>query len=115
MFTEVLTLILALALVIIIIFATYYGARWFQKNIGAVHNGKYMKVIDRTMLGREQYIALVEVQETVYLIGVTANQITLLEKLEGNEFTEQDIEQERNEFANRFQSLIQQQLKNKQR
>lgn len=80
----------ALIIVIGAILLTYWGAKYLQDKNSASF-GRMFKVIDRIMIGKEKYIVLLQFQEKYYLLGVSDNNITLLEKMDallfGNEIS----------------------------
>jgi flagellar protein FliO/FliZ len=75
----VLRLIVSLVFIVFLILA---GA-WLTRRAGWLRNGgqKSLKVLGSQSLGARAYVALVEVEDARLVLGVTANQISLLHTL----------------------------------
>lgn len=77
--TAVLRLVISLLFIVALILA---GA-WLSRRAGWLRNGtdQALKIIGTQSLGARAYIALVEVEDARLVVGVTANQISLLHTL----------------------------------
>ncbi len=83
MLEGIFTAIFTLAVIVAILFAAW----WFTKKVASGSSfsspqSRYMKIIDRIPLAQDRFIVLVQVEEKVYMAGVTASQITLLAELD---------------------------------
>lgn len=98
-------LFFSLAIVIGLIFLTY----WVTQKLGLptlnAGNSKNFKVIDRMVLGREKYLAVVQLQEKYYLIGVSDQQISLLKEL-GDDFSFSDPAEAPAQFGAILQNIF---------
>ncbi len=79
--TSVLSIFLSLLLVVAIIFALAYIMRRF--NVTHSSNGQ-LKVVASMMAGAKERIMVIEVGDEQHLVGITAQSITHLSKLENN-------------------------------
>ncbi len=79
--TSVVSIFLSLLLVVGIIFALAYIMRRF--NVTHAGNGQ-MKVVSSMMAGAKEKVMVIQVGDEQHLIGVTANNINHLGKLEKN-------------------------------
>ena len=80
MFTpgDVLSLMGAIAIIIIMLVGVYYASRWYARRMGGSFGmGKYIKVIDRAQMGAAA-IAIVEIDSRYYLIGLSERNVQLL-------------------------------------
>lgn len=78
---KVLTVCLAFVFVIGVILLIYWIAGSWQAQGGG--RGRLIKIIDRTMLGRDKFLVLMQLQGNTYLLGVTNETVALLDKIEG--------------------------------
>ncbi len=71
---------------LIVIIAVLFAAWWFTKKLASGGSfspqSRYMKIIDRIPLSQDRFVVLIQVEEKVYMAGVTASQITLLAELD---------------------------------
>jgi flagellar protein FliO/FliZ len=76
---DILRVIVSLIFVIMLILA---GA-WFTRRAGWLRSGKApaMRVLGAQSLGGRAYVAMVEVEDARLVLGVTANQVSLLHTL----------------------------------
>lgn len=81
---------------IIIFFGAHYASRLVGQRAfyGQQTTGMKMHILGRTMLGRDQALVVVQVAEQVWLLGVTAQQITKIAELDAAQFDVQDILQQ---------------------
>lgn len=94
---EILSLIGSLIGVIGILVLTYFGTRWMTSKVGTtgVGSSKYMKIIDRLVVGQNKSIVIVDIQGKYYLVSITENNIELLKELDSLEInTEEYIKEE---------------------
>ncbi|WP_051326549.1 flagellar biosynthetic protein FliO [Aliagarivorans taiwanensis] len=75
--------LLSLFLSLVVVLITIFVCAWVLKKtrVAQLGNGR-MKVISQLALSAREKIVVVEVGEQQYLIGVTAQQVQLLDKLE---------------------------------
>jgi flagellar biosynthetic protein FliO len=79
-------LIGALIGVVLVIFLAYWGTTWFSKKYNSFSNGKYIKVLERSMLSQDKLLALAKVKDKVYLIAVTGQHIETIDTFGADEF-----------------------------
>lgn len=73
-----------LILMVAVFAGAYFASKWFAKKYnpsGGTAAGN-IEVLDRTALGKDQYLILVRVAGRVYLLGVASQQITKIEELD---------------------------------
>ncbi len=75
---------LSLAGVIGLIIMLFYALKKLNRRVSTA-NGNRMRVLDRINLGRDGMLLVVSVEGKMMLIGVTAQNITLLTELHGSE------------------------------
>lgn len=80
-------MLLAVALVLLLAygFTRFLAGRGTLLSHGGGSRSGNLRVLDRLPLGREQYVALVQMGERRMLLGVTPAQITLLRELNQEE------------------------------
>lgn len=71
--------------IIAVLFLAYYLTRFYAKRFGAVlGHSDNIKVIDRVPVGKGSSIAVIELQEKQYMVGITEHSINLITKLDEN-------------------------------
>ena len=70
-----------LAVLVAIIFAAYFATKYLaNKATGGSGKTRHFRVIDRFSISKDKMFVLVAVGETVYLIGVTNQGMTLIDQ-----------------------------------
>lgn len=72
---------------ILIIVMAYYISRYYASFTLSANKTRYIKVVDRYVIGRDKYILLINIDKNNYLIGITNNNINLIsviDNLSGN-------------------------------
>lgn len=101
-----LSLALSLLGAALVIVFTYYGSRWLAKRYGASSGGRMIRIIDRAALGKDKSIVIAEICGEKYILGVGAQQISLLKELG-------EVELNTPEQGQEFLSIFSGMLKNK--
>ena len=82
MYDDTVSMILAFAGIICVIIFTYFAGRWYVKKMGGISAGKYIKVVDRILLGKGSAIMIIDVGGVQYLIGSNEQGMTIMKELE---------------------------------
>jgi len=77
----VLPLILALAAVGVVLYLSYLFSRYLAIGAAKINKSKYIKIIDRVVLGQDKALIIAEIGEKYYLIGSSAQSIQILTEL----------------------------------
>lgn len=79
---DILSMLGSLALIILVLALTYFGTRWYARRMGqAGGTGKYIKVLDRTVIGSGASLVIVRVDDRYYLLGVSDKSVRLVSEL----------------------------------
>ena len=78
-FYQAITLIIGF---IAVILAAYFTTRLIGTKVKHFNHGKYIKVLDKVMLGNDKLVCIVQVGSLCYLLGVTNHRIDLLGQIE---------------------------------
>ena len=79
---DVFMLIISVIGIILVLLLTYYGTKWLSSKSSLGLKSKYMTITDRMMLGQNKFIAIAEINNKYYLLGVTENNISILKELD---------------------------------
>ena len=79
---EILTMIVSLAIVLGVIYFTYWLCRRLPVMQNQMKTGQNIRVLERTPIGGNKQILLVQVDGQQYLLGCSEQNITVLDKLE---------------------------------
>lgn len=80
-----------LLMIIIILVLAYLCTRYLGKGVrplGAGTASRYLKVIDRVYLGQESSVALVQMSDRIFFLGITGEQVSLLTEVREEELSE---------------------------
>lgn len=70
-----------LVVVVLIILGAYYTTRWIAKKQNTYVSGRIIKIIERVMISKDVYLAVVQVDTKIYLMSVSAGKTELLSEL----------------------------------
>lgn len=85
MFETIWTLFGTLIAVVAVIYLSYRFSRYLASGATKMGNSRYMKTIDRIVLGPDRMLLIVEIGGMCYLVGSTASGISLLKELSAEE------------------------------
>ncbi|MCY6483693.1 flagellar biosynthetic protein FliO [Clostridium aestuarii] len=77
-----------------IIFLIYLFFKFGGEKLQNIQNGKYMKVIDRMPLSKENYLFIIKIGEKGYVMSSTQGSIEILKELDDKELIK--IEESKN-------------------
>jgi len=78
---EITQLIGVMAVMVLIIFAAYFMTKFVAARAnGTVGRSRYIRIIDRFSISKDKMFVLIAVGESVYLVGVTNQGMTLLDQ-----------------------------------
>ncbi|BFM06740.1 flagellar biosynthetic protein FliO [Halioxenophilus aromaticivorans] len=80
-----LQVVLGLGFIVLLIFVLSWGVKWVNRFSGGP-NHQHVKVLSQTPLGIKEKIVIVEVANKKLLLGLTANNISLLHSFAEGEF-----------------------------
>lgn len=76
----------AIAIICLVIFATFYVSRIVAKNArGAAWKGSGLKLVGTIPLGKDKAVAVVEIGNYAYILGVGGQRVERLDKIELSE------------------------------
>lgn len=79
----------AVIMIVLILAAAYYVTKYVAGKAGGIRSASSgVKIRGSAPLGRERQIVLAEVGDFVYILGVTAQHIELLDKIEKDKLEE---------------------------
>ncbi len=104
---QVLWSIFAFALIVVL---AYYVSRYYTSFSLSVNKSRYIRVIDKYMVGRDKYILLICIDEKYYLLGITNNNINLISTIENlsdySPAKETAISSQSNKFTENFKEIL---------
>lgn len=67
---------------VLVLVATWLATRWIGRKSQLSHNSRNVKIIERTPIARDKYLAIIEVAGKYYLISVTAQNVQMMTEIE---------------------------------
>lgn len=106
---EIVKLIFYLFIFAVVIWATYYTCKKLAAHGSNFGSSKYMKIMDRMMLGKDVGIAVIKIGTGYLLVSQTSEGISLLREFSEEEFREMELlapqtNQTQNPFINVFEN-----------
>ncbi len=82
MVPEMFSLIGALIMIVLVLFATYYFTKAISKKMTNYSSSRHLKIIDRVALSQNKFLLIVEVDKKFLLVGVSDNSISVLKEFD---------------------------------
>jgi len=80
-----LTLVVALVAVAAVLYLSYLFSRYLAVGAAKVNRSRYVKIIDRVVLGQDRMMLIVLIGEKYYLMGSTSQSIQILAELDSED------------------------------
>lgn len=103
---ELLDIFLPLISVVLIILAAYATTKWIAKKQNTYVSGRIIKIIERVMISKDVYLAVVQVDTKVYLMSVSAGKTELLSELPLETVEKMKASQQSGDFMGIFMNLL---------
>ncbi|MDW5300370.1 MAG: flagellar biosynthetic protein FliO, partial [Sedimentibacter sp.] len=84
--------------IILVLFLTYYCTKWISTKTNVINKSKYMNIVDRIMLGQNQFLAIAEITNKYYLLSVTEKEINIIKELDDFELKNDEKKEEGIDF-----------------
>lgn len=85
MIETIMTLIGAVLAVLAVLYLSWRFSRYLAAGATKMGNSRYMKTVDRIVLGPDRMLLIVSIGDKYYLLGSNANSINLLKELSEEE------------------------------
>lgn len=102
-FSEIL---IPLIVVVLIILGVYYTTKWIAKKQNTYVSGRIIKIIERVMISKDVYLAVVQVDTKVYLMSVSAGKTELLSELPPETVEKLKAARQSEDFLGIFSKMI---------
>jgi len=101
------SLVLPLLGVTLMIVLAYFFTKWLAKKYQSMSlsGGKYMKIRERAVMGQDKQLVMVEIGDSIYVLGVAGNNIQTICRLDAAQFPEQK-EPDKADFKKTFEDLL---------
>lgn len=83
-------LVFALLAVVAVIYLSYVFSKFIAVGAGKMSGARYMRVVDRMMLGQDKMMMIVQIGDSYYLTGVTSQNVQIVKELSGEELIEME-------------------------
>lgn len=87
---SIIPLILALLAVVAVIYGSFIFSKYIAVGASKMSGARYMRVVDRMMLGQDKMMVIVQIGDTYYLAGVTSQNVQIIKELEGEDLIEME-------------------------
>ena len=83
-------MVLALFAVVAVIYLSYIFSKYIALGASKMSGTKYMRVVDRLVLGQDKMMIIVQIGEKYYLAGVASQSVQIIKELAEEELTEME-------------------------
>lgn len=90
MMKDIWAVVIGLLLMFLIIYLAYIFSKFIAVRASGMGRCKYMKEQDRLAMGTEQFLSIVKIGDSYYLIGVTKHNINMIAELSEDNMKEID-------------------------
>ncbi len=101
---DILSLIGSILAVGLILYLTYYFSKMIAKKANKFTNNGSIKIVERVALGQDKGLAVAEISEKYYLIGIANNGISMLMELQ--DYSPPQISQQGKDFSELFKANL---------
>lgn len=98
--------LLPVLVVVLMILAAYYATRWIAKKQNTFTSGRVIKVLERVMLGKDVYLAIVKIDTQLYLMSVSTGKTELLTELSPDILSKINASEHSNDFLGILMSFL---------
>lgn len=111
----IIPLLLALLAVVAVIYLSYIFSKYLALGASKMNGAKYMRVVDRMMLGQDKMMMIVQIGDSYYLTGVTSQNVQIIKELSGEELIEMEVSSQSMPLqqVTSFKSALQKYMKKK--
>lgn len=92
--------------IVFVLFLTYYGTKWLSSRANMTMGSRYMRIVDRMVLGRDRYLAIAEITGRFYLLSITENGTDIIRELEDFEEKPDEAKRGGGEFGHILGRLL---------
>lgn len=89
-FFDIMTLVGAVVVILATLALVYYASRWYARRMGT-GGGKYVRVLDKTVLNRNSALYVIKAGGRYYLVGAADRSVAMLGELEDFEETAETV------------------------
>lgn len=86
-------LVIALVAVGVILYLSYLFSRYLAVGAAKINKSKYIKVVDRVVLGQDRMLLITMIGEKYYLIGSSAQSINILTELDDKDIIDSSFQE----------------------
>lgn len=102
---DVFSVLWALIATVIVIALAYFVPKWMAKKYSRTSSGQYIKIIERSVIGKDAYIAIINVGDKDYLISVSDKKVDVIDTFPPDSLPELPQQKQPVEFQNILSSL----------
>lgn len=113
--TSVIPLVLTLLAVVFVIYLSYLFSRYIAGGRGlGMGKTKYMKIIDRIVVGQDKYAAIIQIGSKYFLMSVTTNDVKIMKELSDSDLIELDFNKaDKDQPSESFKDVLKKSIKKK--
>ena len=88
---------------VLVIACAYYSTYFLAGRTGKIKSGRMIKLIERFSISKDKSICLVEIKDKVYLVAMTGQNVTLLDKIDIKDFEAASVVQKNKPASSKYE------------
>lgn len=98
--------------VALIIALAYWSTKWLSKKAQGITSGNYITVLERVVIGQDKLLVMIELNKTVYLLGIAGQSINTICSFDANSMEHRDLPAQNADFNNILKDILKNKLPN---
>ena len=94
-----------IVITVLVLVATWLATRWIGRRSQISQSSRNVKIIERTPVARDKYLAIIEVAGKFYLISVTAQNVQMMTEIEDPDKLKKQTHTVNQSFANMYKII----------
>lgn len=94
-----------IVITVLVLIATWLATRWIGRKSQISQSSRNVKIIERTPIARDKYLAIIEVAGKFYLISVTAQNVQMMTEIEDPDKLKKQKQTVNTSFANMYKII----------
>lgn len=94
-----------IVITVLVLIATWLATRWIGRKSQISQSSRNVKIIERTPIARDKYLAIIEVAGKYYLISVTTQNVQMMTEIEDPDKLKKQTQTVNTSFANMYKII----------
>lgn len=111
--SSIFSLILALLGIALVLYLSYKFSKYLASKVNTANNSSNIHVLERATLGQDKCLAIIEICDKFYVVGIANNNIDILLELDNYEPSEETLTTNSKKFLDILKDTVKDTVKKK--